>query len=175
MENDVLCYGTTLSINCHMSSSTGYGETAQTSLAKHNSLVLLISHTNWLSEWPSLRSISPFQYIQVLSKKYSTENMILQKVFECIRKGNQKFTWIKAGVLSEIPKPNLPFYFPRNSQHVLSYSIKQITQSRKRLTLMPNNLASKTSYCGRFNKQVSHFNNSYCGSFYIPKHDIGWG
>lgn len=125
---------TPLSINCHMSSSTGYGETAQTSLVKHYSLVLLISHTNWLSEWPKLHSISPFQYIQVLSKKYSTENMILQKVFECIRKGNQNFTWIKTGVLSEIPKPKLPFYFPRNSQHVLSYSIKQITQSRKRFT-----------------------------------------
>lgn len=124
---------TPLSINSHMSSSTGYGETAQTSLAKHNSLVLLISHTNWLSEWPRLRSFSPFQYIQV-SQRSTALRIWFSKVFECIRKGNQKFTRIKAGVLSEIPKPNLPFYFPRNSQHVLSYSIKQITQSRKRLT-----------------------------------------
>jgi hypothetical protein len=124
---------TPLSINCHMSSSTGYGETAQTSLAKHNSLVLLISHTNWLSEWPRLRSISPLS-IYKFSQRSTALRIWFSKKFTWIRKGNQKFTWIKAGVLSEIPKPNLPFYFPRNSQHVLSYSIKQITQSRKRLT-----------------------------------------
>lgn len=52
---------------------------------------------------------------------------------------------------------------------------------RARIALMPTKLLaspinkSQLSSYGRFNKQVSHFNNSYCGSFYIPTYDIGWG